>query len=61
VRVERSEALAERDLDHLPVALVSTPLADGDHPAGLGRPHRERAEDAYVDARMPTACVIAEG
>jgi hypothetical protein len=61
VRVERGEASAERDLDYVPVALVPTLLADGDHSTGLGGPHRERTEDADVDARMPTAPVVAEG
>jgi len=59
--VERRVAVAHRDLDDVAVALVPVALAHGDHSAALGRPHGKRAEDADVDARVPSPGVIAEG
>jgi hypothetical protein len=61
VRVERGVAPPDGDLDNVAVSLEASLLADRDHPAGLRRPDRERAEDADVDPRVPAARVVAEG
>jgi hypothetical protein len=61
VGIQRRVAPPDGDLDDVAVPLEASLLADADHPAGLGRADRERAEDADVDSRMPAARVVAEG
>jgi hypothetical protein len=60
MRVQRRVAAAEGDLDDVPVALVSGPLANGDHAAGGGRSHLERPQNPDVDPGVPAPGVVAE-
>jgi hypothetical protein len=61
VGVERDVAVAERDLDHVAVALEARLLADGDHPSRLRSPDGERAQDPDVEPWMSAAAIVAEG
>ena len=61
VGIERGVASPDGDLDDVAVPLEPSLLADADHPAGLGRAHRERAEDADVDSRMPRPASSPKG
>jgi hypothetical protein len=61
VGVERDVSVAERDLDHVAVALEAGLRADGDHAPRLRGPDGERAQDPDVEPGMPPAAVVAEG
>src|SRR5215475_994679 len=61
VGVQRDVPVAERDLDHVAVALEARLRADGDHASRLRGLDGERAQNPDVQARMPAAAVVAEG
>jgi hypothetical protein len=61
VGIERDITVAERDLDHVAVALEARLLAYGDHASRLRGPDGERAQDPDVEPWMPAAAVVAEG
>jgi hypothetical protein len=61
VGVERDISVAERDFDHVAVALEARLGADRDHAPRLRGPHGERVQDPDVQPRMPAAAVVAEG
>jgi hypothetical protein len=60
VCIERDPAVAERDLDEVPVALEAAALADCDHASRFCRANGGRAEDPDVDPGVPPAAVVAE-
>ena len=58
--IERRIAASVRNRDEVSVALVPAHVADLRHHASGGSSHLQRTQDPDVDARVPTAAVIAE-